>query len=333
MQTKTPSSYIPFTFLLLFIFLFVFFLYTFLHEAGHALAGLIFGQTLTEFDVSFWDFSAHVGMAGGALTASQLAVQAVAGVSLPLLVWAIFIRFAPRKASFALEALKWISSMAVLNTLLAWIVIPVLYVFENAPPSDDVTHFLRYSQMVPLLLTFLALVVYIGGWVYFLSRTEEWRNGFLLFRRIDSQAMTRGLRAIIPVMMGILVFGVSSTFLLNYVAANNSLHTFSPPRDFAVVAEIDLSRQAYSAEPLAEFTLDEPAYVGVFIAVRNVNTTYFDLSVVGPDGYLSVVMHGEGYRSDRDGRLWEELLRPGTYQLVLTSNPSPGTAAIFLKTD
>ena len=333
MQTTTRSSYVPLTFLLLFILLFVFFFYTFLHEGGHALAGQLFGQTLTEFDVSFWDFSAQVGMAGGELTPSQLAVQAVAGVSLPLLVWAIFIHIAPRKASFALEALKLISSMAVLNTLLAWIVIPVLYVFGKSPPSDDVTHFLRYSQMVPLLLTLIALVVYTGGWVYFLSRTEEWRNGFLLFRRIDSQALTKGSRAIIPVMTGILIFSVSCALLLDYVAVHNSSHTFFPPQDFAVVAEIDLSRQAYSTEPLAEFTLEEPAYVGVFIAVRNVNTTYFDLSVVGPDGYRSVVMHGEGYRSDRDNGLWEELLRPGTYQLVLTSNPSPGTAAIFVKTD
>jgi hypothetical protein len=134
-------------------------------------------------------------------------------------------------------------------------------------------------------------------------------------------------------MTGILIFSVSCALLLDYVAVNNSSHTFFPPQDFAVAAEIDLSRQAYSAEPLAEFTLDKPAYVGVFIAVRNVNTTYFDLSVVGPDGYRSVVMHGEGYRSDRDGGLWEELLGPGTYQLVLTSNPSPGTAAIFLKID
>ena len=39
----------------LFVLMFVFFMYTFLHEAGHAIACLLFGQSITEFDVSFWD--------------------------------------------------------------------------------------------------------------------------------------------------------------------------------------------------------------------------------------------------------------------------------------
>jgi hypothetical protein len=64
--------------------------------------GALFGQSLTEFDVSFWDLSAHVGMVGGALTEFQLAVQAVAGAGLPLIVWEIFISLVPRKASFTL---------------------------------------------------------------------------------------------------------------------------------------------------------------------------------------------------------------------------------------
>jgi hypothetical protein len=318
--------------LMLFVILFVFFTYTFLHEAGHAIIGFAFGQSLTEFNINFWDLSAHVGMAGGELTQPQLAIQAIAGVSLPLLVWAIFIGLIPRKASFMLEALKLVSSMTVVNTLLAWMVLPILYIFGRAPASDDVTHFLRYSQMSPLLLMFIVLILYLRGWAYFLSKINGLWNEFLLFRITDRQMLTAGARTIIPVMTGILTFGAISVFLLNRSAVKNPLDTFSPPQGFAAVAEIDLSRQVYSAEPLVEFTVDEPAYVGVFIAVRNINTSYFDLRVVGPDGYSSVVLHGEGYRADRDGGLWEESLSPGTYQLVLTSHQSPGTASVFLKT-
>lgn len=317
--------------ILLFVLLFVFFIYTFLHEAGHAITGLLFGQSLTEFNLSFWNFRAHVWMSGGELTESQFAMQAIAGAGLPLLIWVIFISLVPRKASFSLEALKLISSMAVLNTLLAWIVIPVLYAFGNAPPSDDVTHFLRYSQMLPSLLTFVAGVVYICGWAYFLSKIDGVRNEFLLFHTTDRETLTARTRTVLPVMIVILTVSILSAFLLNHPAANNSLTDYFPPQDFAVVAEIDLSRRMYSAETLAEFTVEKPAYVGVFIIVRNINTSYFDLRVTGPDGYSSVVLHGEGYRADRDGGLWEENVSPGRYRLVLTSNQSPGNAAIFLK--
>ena len=160
-QTKSSARLILIV-LILFVTLFVFFIYTFLHESGHALTGALFGQSLTEFDVSFWDLSAHVGMVGGSLAESQLAGQAVAGAGLPLIVWGVFISLVPRKASFTLEALKLISSMAVVNTLLVWIVLPILFMLQSAPP-DDVTNFPRHSQMPPLLLTFTASVLYAGG--------------------------------------------------------------------------------------------------------------------------------------------------------------------------
>ena len=331
MQTGIHAVRLRLILILLFVLLFVLFIYTFLHEVGHAITGLLFGQSMTEFNVSFWDFSAHVGMSGGELSESQLATQAIAGPGLPLLIWAIFIGLVPRKAGLILEALKLISSMTVLNTLLAWILIPILYALGNAPSSDDVTHFLLHSQMPAWLLMTVALSLYISGWTLFLSRIHGLRNAFLLFGTTDRETLTAGIQTILPVMSIILIFAMICAFVLNNSAVNHPIEKLSPPADFRVVAEIDLTRQTYSAETLAEFSLDAPAYVGVFIIVRDINTTYFDLRVLGPDGYSSVVLHGEGYRSDRDGGLWEARLFPGTYRLVLTSNQSPGNAAIFLK--
>lgn len=317
--------------LLFFLLLFVLFIYTFLHESGHALAGLLFGQSLTEFSINFLKWDAHVSMSGGGATPSQFAVQAMAGAALPLVIWVIFIRLVPRRAAFLLEALKLVSSMLVLNTLLVWIVIPIFYAYGNAPASDDVTHFLSYSRMPPALLTLVAGMAYVCGWAYFLSRIGGLKEEFLLFRSIDEGRLSTSLRTTLPWMAGILIISVISAWLLNRSAAGNSQAGLFPPPGFRVVAELDLSRRAYSEENLAEFTLDEPASAGVFIVVRNINTQYFDLRVLGPDGYQSVVLHGEGYRTERDGGLWVESLSPGTYRVVLTSEPSPGTASVFLR--
>jgi hypothetical protein len=331
MQTKSRANALRLILLLLFVVLFVLFIYTFLHEIGHAILGLAFGQSLTEFNVNFWDFSAHVDMAGGDLSPSQLAIQASAGVALPLLAWAIWMGLVPRKASFLLEVLKLISSMACLNTLLAWIVIPVLYTFGKAPSSDDVTNFLRYSQIPPLLSTFIALILYIWGWAYFLSKIDGPRNEILLFRRTEQESLTAGTGTIIPLLTGVVAFCLVLVFVLNNLSANQPRTKLTPPSGFEVVAEVNLASQAYSTETIREFSLQEPTHTGVFIIVRDIDTSYFDLRLVGANGYSAVVLHGEGYRADRDGGLWEANLLPGTYQLVLTSDQSPGTASVFLK--
>ena len=331
MQTGNRAASFKLTLLLLFVILFVFFIYTFLHETGHAITGLVFGQSLTEFDVSFWDFSAHVNMVGGTLTQTQLALQAVSGASLPFLIWAIFMGLVPRSTSFIVGGLKMISSIAVINTLVPWMVIPVLFLYGNAP-SDDVTHFLRYGQMPPLSVTLAALFLYVGGWLLFLAKIEGIKNQFLLFREVDFETLKTGTRRIIPVMTGIMAVCVTLVLMFNGSAAGNSRDGFSAPQGFAPVAQIDLSTRAYYSQVLTEFSLDEPAYVDVFIIIRDINTSYFDVSVMGPGGYNSTVLHGEGYNADQDGGLWEEHLRTGTYQIVLTSHQSQGTASIYLKT-
>lgn len=330
MRPRNLSTSFLLTLLLLFVVLFVFLFYTYFHEAGHALTGLLFGKSLAEFNINFWDFSAHVNMVGGELTQTQLALQAVSGASFPLLFWAIFISLVPRKTSFIVGGLKLISSITVINTLVPWMVIPVFFLYGNAP-SDDVTNFLRYSQLPPLFVTLAALLLYISGCLLFLVKTDGIRSQFLLFREADLEILKTGTRTIVPVMTGLMALCVISAFVFNASAANNSPDRFSAPEGFTPVAQIDLSTKAYFSVVLTEFSLEAPDYVDVFILIRDINTSYFDVSVMGPEGYNSTVLHGEGYRADQDGGLWEDHLQPGTYQIVLTSHQSRGTTSVYLK--
>jgi len=270
-------------------------------------------------------------MIGGNLTQSQLAVRAVAGAGLPLMIWTLFISLVPRKGSFILEVLKLLSSMQVVNTLLPWIALPILFVLGKAP-SDDVTNVLRYSQIPPLLLTFIALLLYLGGWTLFLSKINGLRNEFLLFRDIDREKLISGTQKTVSVMTGIMALCLISVFIFSAAAKGNGLNKFSPPQDFTPISQIDLSARAYSNETLTQFTLDKATYVGVSLVIRNINTTYFDISVIGPNNYRSTVLHGEGYSAVEDGGLWEQNLSPGIYQLVITSHQSPGRVSVYFKT-
>ena len=166
-------------FLLLFITLFVFFLYTFLHESGHALIGVLSGGTITSFSVNFFDLSAHVGMTGQ-FTPAQAVANNLAGVSLPLLVWLGFMLVVPKRANFALESIKVVGSAMFLSSLLAWIILPLIF-WAGQAPRDDVINFLSNSRIHPLWVTIVALLAYISGWLLFAKKIGGLRYEIDLF--------------------------------------------------------------------------------------------------------------------------------------------------------
>ena len=315
------ATYLKFMGLLGLTVLCVFSVYTFLHESGHTLVGLIFGQTLTAFSTTFWDLSAHVQLVGE-LSAAQQALQSAAGVALPLLVWAIFMSLVPRKASFNLELFKLVASMGVVNTLLVWMVIPLLDLRGNAPVNDDVTHFLRASALPPLLVTAVAGILYILGWVLFMTKSR----GLAQFRQLEEMERT-GPAAFTMLAVTAVVF--LSTFSINMAATQNGTPRLSPPSNLALVAQVDLTARAYQNEVLATFSVTENGRLDMFFSVQDINTNYFDLRLIGPNGYSYPLLHGEVYRADRDGGLRELTLLPGTYQVVLTADQSPGAVSIY----
>jgi hypothetical protein len=169
--------------------------------------------------------------------------------------------------------------------------------------------------------------------MFFLSRIDGFRNELLIFSTTEIDQLDGGTRRTIAIMAGVMATCAILVFVLNGLAAGNPTARFSPPQGYAKVAEIDLSTRAYPSETIARFTLDKEASAGVFIVVNNINTTYFDLSVAGPEETRSTVLHGEGYNASQDGGLWEKILPSGSYRLVLTSDQSAGTASIYLKED
>ena len=103
-----------------------------------------------------------------------------------------------------------------------------------------------------------------------------------------------------------------------------------PPEGFQFVAEIDLSAKSYDEEIVGAFTVVESAVTTLFYTLPNADTPYFDLSLIGPDNTSHLILHSENYRTDDSGGgTWEQNLAPGSYQLILTADPGPGTLAVY----
>lgn len=200
-------------FLFLILALFCLFLYTFLHEGGHALAGVLAGAELTGFNINFLDFSAHVSLAGE-LTQAEKAVNAVAGVGLPLSVWLVFILAVPRRTNFALESIKLAGTMMFLSTLLAWVVLPLVYRSGDFP-ADDVTDFLIHSGAAPLGVALAALGAYAGGWLMFLRKIDGLRHEVQQLRNPQAEVFVPAVRMILWVCLGIVLAGLLITFAAN----------------------------------------------------------------------------------------------------------------------
>lgn len=314
--------------LFLFVMLFVVFMYTFLHEGGHALLGLLSGGSITAFNLNFLDISAHVGLSGS-FTPAQLIANNLAGVALPLLAWLVFFLVVPRRSNLVLESIKVGSSMVVLNTLLVWIVFPLLFMVGIAP-SDDSTNFLNNSGVYPPLVSLAALLMYIGGWALFRSRITDLSGELGFFRQTDRVLITPGVRK--TVLFLVVIFAVCG--LLAFTANGFKFGAaapdpYQPPPGYAPQATINLSDEDFSDRPVYIFNVEKTSRVGIFVLVSQVESDYFEVKLTGPDNFSRVIVHAEGYTARRDNPRLEETLQPGQYRLVMTSRQSVGQVSIY----
>lgn len=315
---------------LAFVALFVLAAYTVLHEGGHALLGLLFGGTITRFDVSFWDLTANVGLEGE-FTAAEQALISVAGVGLPCLVWSAMLLASPREVSPLLSWLRTVGSLAVINSLLAWIVLPLLYLQGHAL-GDDSINFLRYTNAPPLLASAAALTVYLSAWALFFRRAGSPRA---LLTNLPREAAYMLAPASVSSLRGLLAVGVVGAALAGatslYLARTNPL---ALPPGYSPAGTVDLSQRAYADEVVHRFTLEREATANLLFVLQNVTSGPMEIVMTGPAGYHAAFLRlpnseeviGRATVHPRDLRLPK-----GDYEIRFTFPRVPGKITIATK--
>ncbi len=330
---KKTSPYVQ-ALILVFLFVFTLLFYTFTHESGHAIVGLLSGGKITSFNVSFWDLSAHVGIQGE-LSDLQRLVMGAAGISLPVLVWVVFILLVPRIGNPVLEWLKALLTLIVLGSLLAWIVIPFLYM-AGQTPADDSTSFLSLSGSPPLLVSGAALLVFCGGWALFLGRAGGARGLIARLRgpAVDplGDASRQTLLRLVAVggILAAVPGGVS-------VFAGGSAH-LSAPEGYTSAAKIDFTQSGFSDASIYRFHLDQPVSASVFFHLKNINGTPVEISLTGPGGYHNTFLNfGPDVKNNQIGEASvhpkDLSLEQGDYDIRITFPQTPGTLEAFIQLD
>lgn len=145
------------------------FLYIILHEGGHTLVAIFCGADIVDFAF----FSAHVSWTGGEFNTFTLSLADAAGVGLPVLVSVVYILFYSKEnQNIFYRTFSFIFSIVPFYSLLAWMILPVMYV-NGQMPSDDVIHFIEHSGINPWIICVAAAAFFAGGVVL------VWKRGIL----------------------------------------------------------------------------------------------------------------------------------------------------------
>ncbi len=299
--------------------------YTFLHEAGHALVGLIFGGQIGEFNVNFLTMGAHVNIAGQ-FTRVQDAVINVSGAGLPFLVWLVLILALPKKGGLLVLWTKFIASSATLCSLLAWVIIPFLYLRNIAPAGDDVTQFIANSELPALLVAFTALGVFVAGWLLFSLRM----TGLQSVGRVFASAGGKPMLVWRWVVAGGIVVGVlvSAGMLVGSTLGGSVAPS---PKGYNLAARVDLSGGNMDAQSITRFTLAVAGDAVILLRVTGIESAYIDVTLVPARGAPLPLLHGEEFSSRSADSPYQFRLPAGDYQILLTSRESLGILEVYLR--
>lgn len=151
-------------------------LYILFHELGHMIVMLSAGDTIDDFSI----IGAHVSGHGGTYTnASNLWLHAN-GAVLPFVISLAYVLLYRKKSNNTFyRCFSFFVGLVPSCTLLAWIIIPFIYLKGTAPAGDDVTHFLdNFSQAAHPLIVSAAATLLIGIEVFLSTKKGVIENYF-----------------------------------------------------------------------------------------------------------------------------------------------------------
>jgi len=149
--------------------LIVILLYIILHEGGHLIVMLSAGATITEFSI----LTAHVSGEGGNYTNVSALWLHANGALLPVIMsFAYMLLYKKKSKSMFYHIFSYMVCLIPSCSILAWVIIPFLYMQGNAPASDDVTNFLYNftNEYHPLIVSGVAALIIAVGIILMIKK-------------------------------------------------------------------------------------------------------------------------------------------------------------------
>ncbi len=134
------------------------FLYVLLHELGHLIIMLYAGAKIIDFSI----FTTHVTTVGGNYNNLLELWCHANGMLFPVIVSLVYMLFYKKENNNSFyHIFSYVISLPSICSILAWVVIPFIYIRNCAPAHDDVTMFLHnFTQKYhPLIVSIAAMLI------------------------------------------------------------------------------------------------------------------------------------------------------------------------------
>lgn len=305
-------------------------MFTFFHEGGHAIVGLLFGAKINSFSVDFIGMSAHVGL-DASFTPTQQSIVSLAGFFTPFLLVMIFLFSAPKRGSALLEYVKLLTSIITISSLLAWVVLPWLYLAGERPGDDSIT-FIMNSGIYPPLVSLVAGAIFALGVCVLLRRMEGAGGVLARLRAKPAEFVTPAARRTLVGLVLVFIVVGGAAFGLGAAFGTSRPSFLNAPLDYSLAATIQLSERALDDEAVYSFTLEQPSSVSLFFAMKGLTRGPGKISLTGPEGYENIFFtDGEKSAGNFTVHPKDLQLAAGKYQVLVTFPKDPGELKISQK--
>ncbi|TVR87879.1 MAG: hypothetical protein EA416_14075 [Trueperaceae bacterium] len=223
--------------------------YLILHEAGHALAAVAVGGTVTGIDARVWSDRPHASYTFGTVTQGQRAFVTAAGTLLPLVVGLAALLALPRQLPARWAVVRIGFAAGALAGLLPWLVLP-WPMLQGSAPNDDTVRFTLQSGWPPALVVGVAAATLVGGVALAWWRVGG-RDGLRALRRTRSHLLTitpRDVGAVAAGLVVLVLFAVALHAWVGDTAVATGVPTeVPPPPSHAPLFDVRLDGSTFDA--------------------------------------------------------------------------------------
>jgi hypothetical protein len=136
--------------------------YIVLREVGPCLIAILCGAKITRFSIS----GVYIIHVGGVFNPVTSALFYAAGMLLPVFISFVFMLFYSKSnENVFYRIFSCIFSLTLFFSVIAWIIVPILYLLGKAP-NDDISKFINVSGMSPWLVCGMGILLIISGIIF-----------------------------------------------------------------------------------------------------------------------------------------------------------------------